>query len=231
MNKILFSYIQMILIFEGIFVLSGAADEKRVVKYNTKIDLFLDDERPVYSDQYIKDSFSQFKLKNIDEDRISSLALSSNIVAKLNNRPLLKSWFYQRSANIYTSNQQYSEAINELIAATNAIENIYADVTVDRQTVLIKLGNLYLLKGDKENADKAFLEAYSFPYWTFPRINLDVKRRIEVVYRRSIMGMIMARAGNAEKLKEIRIIPAANDLRPKLEEAIKRAEGKLNDEE
>ncbi len=227
--KSLFFNIHKLFILEAVLLSALVVNDQKTEKNSEKINLILKDQRPEYSDQYIKEAFSEFKSNDKDNKRFSSTELSSNIVMIVKDRPLLKSWLYQRSANIYTSNKQYSDAVDQLVAATNCLDTLYADVVVDRQAVLNKLGNLYLLKGDKENADKAFLAAYSFPYWTFPRISLDSKRRVEIAYRRAIRGLILARAGNLQKLKEIRIIPAANDLRPKLEEAIKRAEGKLDE--
>lgn len=165
-----------------------------------------------------------------DRTQRNSLAFIKRVLPEFNKRPLVKSWLHTKAGFLYGGQGDGKASINDFIAATNQLDKLYAEITVQRQEVLVEMGNQYLGLRDKENADKAFLAAYSFPYWTFPRISLDSKRRIEIAYRRAIRGLILSRAGNVQKLKEIRIIPAANDLRPTLEEAIKQAEGKMDEE-
>jgi len=183
------------------------------------------------SDQQIKDSVNNLVFHDKDTGEKISLECISNLVSHLKDRPVVSSWLHGYAGRLNRGFHNEKKALDYFIASTNLLDSLYAEVTVQRQEALLDLGSSYYRLGDRENSDKAFLEAYSFPYWTFPRISFDVKRRIEIVYRRSITGLIMARAGNAQKLKEIRIIPAANDLMPKLEEAIKRAEGKLDQDE
>jgi len=164
-------------------------------------------------------------------DKKVSLLKLDQINAKIKDNPLFKSWLYNKKGYIFQTQENYKDAVKMFIASTNMLDSLYSEVTVERQETLLMLASSYYRLGDKENADKAFFEAMKFPYYVFPTNDVKVLRRLEEAHRRAIMGLILCRAGDVRKLNEIRIIPAANDLRPKLEEAIKRAEGNLENEE
>ncbi len=206
------------------------ADKNDLQRAENSVDVLCEKLSPDnVSDKQIQDAVNNLVFHDKNEKKAVSLDHMLELTKNLKNRPLVASWLHLYSGRLNRSLNNDKIALEHFVASTNLLDSLYAKVTVQRQESLLELGLNHYRLGDKENADKAFLAAYSFPYWTFPRISLDSKRRVEVVYRRSIMGLIMARAGNLQKLKEIRIIPAANDLGPKLEEAIKRAEGKLDE--
>jgi len=180
------------------------------------------------SDVQIRTAIDNILLGDQSEEKETGLLIADQALKTIKYRPLLRSWIYNCKAYVYETQKKYKDSIGMYIASTNLLDSLYAEVTVQRQETLLKLGSSYYRIGDKENADKAYFMAMKFPYYIFPTNDNEVLRRLEIAYRRSIMGLIMARAGNVQKLKEIRIIPAANDLRPKLEAAIKRAEGKAD---
>jgi len=182
------------------------------------------------SDKQIKDTVNNLVFHDKNENKSVSLDHMSKLMKILKNRPIIASWLHQYTGRLNRSLNNEKIALEHFVASTNLLDSLYAEVTVQRQESLLELGSAYYRLGDKENADKAFFMAMKFPYYIFPTNDNEVLRRLEVTYRRSIMGLIMCRAENIQKLKEIRIIPAANDLRPKLEEAIKRAEGKLDED-
>ena len=178
------------------------------------------------SDKQIQDTVNNLVFHEKNEKKSVSLDLMSKLAKNLENRPLVASWLHLYSGRLNRSMNKEKIALEHFIASTNLLDSLYAEVTVQRQESLLELASVYYRLGDKTNADKSYFMAMKFPYYIFSTNDNEVLRRLEIVYRRSITGLIMARAGNLQKLKEIRIIPAANDLRPKLEAAIKRAEGK-----
>lgn len=207
------------------------ADPNELQRAENSVDALCEKLSPdTISDKQIKDIVNNLVFHDKNEQKSVSLSHMSELTKILKNRPLVASWLHQYSGRLSRSLNNEKIALEHFVAATNLLDSLYAEVTVQRQESLLELGSVYYRLGDKENADKAFFMAMKFPYYIFPTNDNEVLRRLEIVYRRAIRGLILARAGNVQKLKEIRIIPAANDLRPTLEEAIKRAEGKMDEE-
>jgi hypothetical protein len=226
-NEQVLPLIVFLAVYLTFYVYSDQDEFRRVENnVNTLCEIMASD---TVSDKQIQDTINNLVFHDKNEKKTVSLDYMSKMTKILKNRPLVASWLHLYSGRLNRNLNNEKIALDHFAASSNLLDSLYAEVTVQRQETLLELGSSYYRLGDKENADKVFLEAQSYPYATFTIRNLDIFRRLENVYRRAVLGLIMTRAGNAKKLREIVVIPAANDLRPKIEKAIKQAEGKSDE--
>jgi hypothetical protein len=115
-------------------------------------------------------------------------------------------------------------AAEAFAAAVDDLHGLHLDIDTQRIYGMVRLGFILLAQARKQDAEKIFLDVLSYPWYLV--METEAQRLLREYYIDAGEGLIEARRGNPEALKEIYFVPAVYDkLLPKLQAAIEEANG------
>ena len=142
----------------------------------------------------------------------------------LSDRPELKAQLLARAGSIQIGLAKFQDAADSFQASLAAIEPVHLEVDLLRLTTLVNLGESFLSLDRKKEAEGYFQEALSYPWYTILGHPAEMQG-LRDQYVSAGRGLIQARRGNLEALKEIVFVPATQEvLGPLLDEAVKEAQ-------
>ena len=87
------------------------------------------------SDKEIQDTINNLVFHDKNEKKSVSLDHMSNLTKNLKNRPLVASWLHLYSGRLNRSLNNDKIALEHFVASTNLLDSLYAEVTVQRDSV------------------------------------------------------------------------------------------------
>lgn len=152
------------------------------------------------------------------------MAFIDQVYPSLGDRPFLRASMGAVRAEVYT----IRGSLDDALAARRQVEAglLERKLLIDtaRNRNLVELGDAYYALGRKAEAETAYLEVLSYPWYNFPNRS-EATTSLRDLYIRAGYGLINARRENVAALKEIFFTPAVEEeLGPVLQQAISEAE-------
>ncbi|MDE3195422.1 MAG: tetratricopeptide repeat protein [Acidobacteriota bacterium] len=148
-----------------------------------------------------------------------------DVLGSLSDRDLVTSQLQARLGDLAVAAGDFRKAAALFQSSYDAIESLHLDVDVQRISTLVKLGQSYLSFGQKKDAERTFLEAMAYQWYTITGHPMELQQ-LRDQYLLAARGLITSRRGDLRALDEIVFVPATqNELGPVLQRAIDEAKG------
>jgi hypothetical protein len=138
-------------------------------------------------------------------------------------RESLRASLLARKGSLAVGAGEFAKASEAFESAWKVIEPVRLQTDVQRQTILVSLGQSLLSQKKNEDAGRYFLLAMSYPWYTITG-RPEEFQQLRDQYLLAARGLIESRRHNLKALQEITFVPATEtELAPFLKKAIQEA--------
>ena len=177
------------------------------------------------TDRNVTDATMLRCVETVAADRAAAEHYIDQLLPLLTGRDSLRAALLSRKASLALETGDFAKASAAFEAAWKAIEPVKLKTDLQRQKILVGLGQSLLSQKKNKEAEGYFLQAMSYPWFTVTQ-DPQTMQQLRDQYIQAARGLISSRRGDAAALREIFFVPAVEkDLKPLLDRAIQEASG------
>jgi len=196
--------------------------EDRVAKSDNPAALCRGVTERLSADRNVTDKTVLLCVQALGANRAEADRFVDQVLPLLAGRESLRAEVLSRKASLAVGAGDFAQASAAYESAWKIIEPLKLHSDLQRQRILVGLGQSLLSQKKNKEADAIFLRAMAYPWYTVQ--NPEDMQQLRDQYLQAARGLISSRRGNATALREIVLVPATEkELRPLLDRAIQEA--------